>query len=129
MKLEFIPLWDVDEHWPEVSKMLEKALAYQTGLSLDSVYSDLKRAKYLLWRIPGRAAIVTEIQPFALEKVCMVILCGGEKVTDWLPVAEETLSRHAKALGCAALVIIGRKGWSGIAPNFEITDFVMRKAL
>ena len=129
MKLEFIPLWDVDEHWAEVAPMLEKALAQQTGLSLESVYADVKRAKYLLWKIPGKAAFITEIQPFALEKICMVILCGGDALDKWLPVAEETLSKHGKALGCSALVIVGRKGWSKVAPNFEITDFIMRKAL
>lgn len=129
MKLEFIPLWDADEHWEEVSPMLKKALAEQTGMSLESVYEDVKRGKFLLWKIPGQCVFITEIQPFALEKICVVALCGGEQLATWLKVAEETLSRHARAFNCSALVIVGRKGWSKVAPNFEITDFIMRKKL
>lgn len=129
MKLEFIPLWDLDDYWPEVSPHLAKSLARQTAMTLESVHQDVKRGKFLLWRIPDRCAFITEIQQFPAEKICMVVLCGGEGMEEWLEIADRTLSRHAKALGCNALMIVGRPGWSRVAPAYRIQDAVMRKAL
>lgn len=129
VKLEFIPLWDIEEYWPLVSPLLEKALAKQTAMSLRSVHEDVKRGKFLLWHVPGQAAFVTEIQQFPLEKICMIVLCGGDGMEQWLEVADKTLTRHAKALNCTALMIVGRPGWSKVVPAYQVQDVVMRKAL
>lgn len=129
VKLEFIPLWDLDEHWSECAPLLAKALARQSAMNLESVHQDVKRGKFLLWKISGHGALITEIQQFALEKICMVVLCGGDGMEEWLEVADRTLTRHAKALGCNALMIVGRPGWSKVVPSYQIQDVVMRKAL
>ncbi len=129
VKLEFIPAWDVDEHWAAVAPHLAKALATQSAMSLESVHADVKRGKCHLWRIADKAAFVTEIQAFPREKIAMIILCGGEGLEHWMEVADETLTRYAKALGCHALMIVGRPGWSKVLPAFRITDFIMRKQL
>lgn len=129
MKLEFIPLWDLDEYWPLVAPMLAKALETQSAMDLKSVYEDVKRGKFLLWRIADKAAFITEIQHFALEKICVVVLCGGDGMDEWLMSADHTLTRHAKALGCAALMIVGRRGWSKLVPAYRIEGFIMRKPL
>lgn len=129
VKLEFIPLWDLDEHWPECASFLARALATQNAMSLESVYADIKRGKFLLWKIASCAAIVTEVQPFALEKVCMVVLCGGDDMEEWVEEADATLTRHAKALGCGSLMIVGREGWSRVLPSYKVQSVVMRKAL
>ena len=109
--------------------MLDKALAKQTAMNRESVYQDVKRGKFLLWKIKNKAAFVTEIQQFPLEKICMIVLCGGDDMDEWIEVADETLSRHARALGCSALMIVGRKGWSRAVPQYQIQDVVMRKSL
>lgn len=129
MKLEFIPLWDLDEHWGEVSPMLAKALAKQTAMSLESVYEDLRRGKFHLWVVPRVAAFVTEIQQFPKERICMIVLCGGDALSEWQDVADEKLTRYARAMGCVALMIVGRRGWSRAAPAYQIQDVVMRKQL
>jgi hypothetical protein len=130
MRLEFIPLWDLDEHWEQVSPLLSKALAKQSAMTLKSVYEDVRRAKFLLWRVGDKAAFVTEIQPFALEKICMIVLCGGDGLEEWVEVADRTLTRHAKALGCNAIMMVGRPGWSRVVAGYEIQeDVIMRKAL
>ena len=129
MKLEFVPMWDVDEHWAEIAPMLEKAIARQSAMSLDSTYQDLKRGKFFLWRVPGKAAFVTEIQNFPQERVCVVVLCGGEGIEEWLPAVDETIVRHARCFGCAALLIVGRRGWERVCPEFRVTDYVLRRSL
>lgn len=129
LKLEFIPVWDLEQHWAAVAPLLAKALATQSGMSLESIQQDIKRLKFHLWRIADKAAFVTEIQQFPCEKIAMIVLCGGEGLDAWMHIADETLTRYAKALGCAAVMIVGRPGWSKVLPAYRITDFVMRKQL
>lgn len=129
MRLEFIPAWDLEERWSEVTPFLELALARQTGMNLESVKADVKRVKFFLWVIPGKAAIVTEIQQYALEKICMIVLCGGNGMEEWLELADATLCRHAKHFGCTAMMIVGRAGWSRVLPEYQIQDVIMRKSL
>ena len=129
MRLEFIPPWDLEEHWPECAPFLEMALATQSAMSLESVHADIRGGKFLLWKIAGRAALVTQVQTFPLEKICMVVLCGGNHIEDWLQEADETLTRYARHLGCQALMIVGRRGWSRVIPAYHVQDVVMRKAV
>ena len=129
MKLEFIPVWDVEERWASVAALLEKALQKQTAMSLESVKQDCLKGKFWLWHVPGQVAFVTEIQQFALERICMIVLCGGEHIDEWLEHCDRTLTRHARHFGCAALMIVGRKGWARVCPEYEIQDYVMRKPL
>lgn len=129
MRLEFIPAWDLEERWSEAAPFIERALARQSGMSLESVKADIKRVKFFLWLIPGRAAIVTEIQHYALEKICVIVLCGGDGMDEWLHHADATLCRHARHFGCAAMMIVGREGWSRVLPEYRVQDVIMRKPL
>ena len=113
----------------EAAPFLELALARQTGMSLESVKADIKRVKFFLWVIPGKAAIVTEIQQYPLEKICMIVLCGGNGMEEWLESADATLCRHATHFGCTAVMIVGRSGWSRVLSDYQIQDVIMRKAL
>lgn len=129
VRLEFIPMWDLDEHWNAVSPLLAKAIAKQSGMTLESVHADVKRGKFHLWSFPGKAALVTEIQQFPAERICMIVLCGGDGLSEWMIEADATLTRYAKAMGCVAMMIVGREGWSRVLPAYEIQDVVMRKSL
>lgn len=98
-------------------------------MSLDSVFQDCKRGKFHLWIIPEKAAFVTEIQQYPQERICMIVLCGGEGMQEWVPDADATLSRYAVSMGCNAMMIVGRRGWSAVAPAYRVQDTVMRKQL
>lgn len=128
MRLEFIPIWDIEDRWSDVSKHFEMALARQKSMNLESVYQDCKRGKFHVWHIEGKASVLTEIQQFPLERICMIVLCGGEGMSEWIDMTVETLSRYAKSYGCTSLMVVGRKGWSSI-PGFNIEDVVMRKTI
>jgi hypothetical protein len=129
MRLEYVPVWDVEREWETIAPLLSKALAKQTALSIESVKADCVRGRFWLWHVPGRVAFVTEIQNFPLERICMIVLCGGDGLSEWLTDADETLSRHAKHFGCAAMMIVGRPGWHRACAAYEVQDYVMRKAL
>ena len=129
MRLEFIPVWDLDERWKEVSPLVELALAKQSAMNMESLFADCKRGKFHVWLIPGEVAFITEVQQFPLERICMIVLAGGEGVDRWKNVCDQTLTRYAKAYGCVALMIVGRRGWSAVMPEYQIQDYVMRKNL
>ena len=124
-----MPLWDIEREWDAIAPLLARALSKQTALSLESVKADCLRGKFWLWHVPGRAAFLTEIQTFPLERICMIVLCGGEGMDDWVQQADDTLTRHARHFGCSALMIVGRPGWHRACPAYEISDYVLRKAL
>lgn len=127
--MELIPMWDLDIHWERIAPMLSKALAEQTAMTLESVYADVKGGKYHLWHIPGKAAFLTQIQTFPKEKVCMIVLCGGQGMDDWVESADETLERYARSFACNAMMMVGREGWSKVLPAYEVVAVAMRKAL
>ncbi len=129
MSLEFIPIWDVDLRWNEVAPFLEKPLRLQSAMSIESVHADCRSGKFHLWLLPGKAAFVTEVQQFPMERICMIVLCGGEDMGDWVVDADRTLTRYAASMGCKAMMIVGRSGWSRVNPAYQIQDTVMRKNL
>ena len=129
VKLEFIPVWDVDLRWNEVAPLLEKPLALQSAMSLESVHNDCRTGKFHLWSIPGEVAFVTEIQQFPMERICMIVLCGGDNMEGWIDEADKTLTRYALSMGCKAMMIVGRSGWSRVNTAYRIQDTVMRKSL
>jgi hypothetical protein len=129
MTLEFIPMWDIDLHWKEIAPHLAKAVAKQSGLSMESLYKDCKSGKYHLWKVPGRAALATQVQTFPCERVFMIVLAGGEGMDDWFQQADEVLTRCARSFDCNAMDIVGRRGWSRILPAYQVEAVVMRKKL
>ncbi len=128
MRFSFIPLWDVDLVWPQAAPMLAKALALQESFSIESVYRGVKDGKFHLW-LGDNVALITEIQQFPLERICMVVLCGGRAMESWEEIIDATITRYARTMGCAAMMIVGRRGWSKVYPEFHIDGYVMRKSL
>ncbi len=129
VKLEFVPVWDVEREWSGIAPLLAKALEKQSAMSIESVKADCLRGKFWLWHIPGRAAFVTEVQQFPLERICMIVLCGGSGIQDWLAESDETITRHARHFGCAAVMLVGRPGWSRVCSEYRVQDYIMRKQL
>lgn len=128
IRFEFVPIWDVDLRWPEAAPMLAKALDTQESLSIESVYQGVKDGKFHLW-VGDDVAIITEIQQFPLERICVGVLCGGAVVERWESTMNAAVTRYARAMGCRAVVIVGRRGWSKVWPEFKIDGYVMRKSL
>lgn len=129
MTLDFVPVWDIDIRWPEAAPLLQKPLERQSAMTIESVYRDCKSGKFHLWLIPGKVAFITEIQQFPAERICMIVLCGGEGLDEWKVQADEVLTRYARTMGCNALMIVGRLGWSVVMPEYRRTDYVLRKTL
>lgn len=126
--MRFVPKWEVPERWGHVAPFLRKALARQTAWSEESIYTELMNERMHLWETEG-AAFVTQIQTYPLERLCVIVMCGGSGMKGWTQEAVETMTHYARGYGCNAITVVGRKGWSRVWPALEEKETVMRAEL
>ena len=74
------------------------------------------------------AAAVTELHQTEWRKVCCIVACGGEHRERWLELIGP-IEDFARAEGCAAMRIMGRKGWARVLPTYRIRRVVLEKEL
>lgn len=84
---------------------------------------------WLAW-IRGRieAAATTELQMVNGAKVCALTACGGRNRNEWLWMLDE-IEDYAKAEGCRAMRICGRRGWERVLPDYRVRRIVLEKDL
>ena len=126
--MRYIPQWEIDSEWTRLLPMLKMPLDRQTAFDEIGLYAMLKRGEMQLWDAVD-AALVTQIQTYQLERICMLVLAGGTNLDNWKRDMLDMIVRYAKFNGCKALCINGRAGWSRIVPEFNVTDTVMRMNL
>jgi len=122
----------VDRVWPLVSHLIRAAM--RKGRI--SEFADVERAvldgAMLLWVAADRQAIwaaaVTQLTSPNGEKFCTIVACGGRERARWLPLKAE-LEAFAKAEGCAAIRIHGRRGWAREFPDYRLTRILLEKEL
>ncbi|HLH96442.1 MAG TPA: hypothetical protein VKW08_15105 [Xanthobacteraceae bacterium] len=122
----------VDRVWPLVAHLIRAAMVK----GRISEFADVERAvldgQALLWVVadPGTiwAAAVTQIAYVAGEKFCTIVACGGRERTRWLDL-KSALEAYAKAEGCAAMRIHGRRGWVRALPDYRLTRVLLEKSL
>jgi hypothetical protein len=122
----------VERVWPLVSHLIRAAM--RKGRI--SEFADVERAvldgAQLLWVAADRQAIwaaaVTQLARANGEKLCTIVACGGRERARWLPLKAE-LERFAKAEGCAAIRIHGRRGWARELPDYRLTRILLEKEL
>jgi hypothetical protein len=91
---------------------LEAALEYSGGThTFEDIVEGIHRAAFQFWPAPNGAAI-TEIIEFPRKRVLHVFLAGGE--LDQIVDMDKSAGEFAKANGCTAMTIAGRKGWEKV---------------
>jgi hypothetical protein len=122
----------VERVWPLVAHLIRAAM--RKGRISD--FADVERAvlsgRQLLWVPADRQAIwaaaATELTRANGEKFCTIVACGGRERARWLPLKAE-LETFAKAEGCAAIRIHGRRGWAREFPDYRLTRVLLEKEL
>jgi len=120
----------VERVWPLVSHLIRAAM--RKGRI--SEFADVERAVLdglqLLWVAADARAIwaaaVTQLTYANGEKLCTIVACGGRERARWLPLKAE-LESFAKAEGCAAIRIHGRRGWAREFPDYRLTRILLEK--
>jgi hypothetical protein len=112
--------------------MIERAIL-KTGLS---DFAQIERAvlegRQLLWlawngaRI--EAAATTELAIPNGVKVCVIVACAGQERGRWIHLIEK-IEDYARAEGCSAVRIIGRRGWERCLDGFSVRYAIMDKDL
>jgi hypothetical protein len=74
------------------------------------------------------AAAVTSLDRINGETLCTIVACGGRDRARWLPLIA-VLEDFARAEGCRAIRILGRRGWARALPDYRITRIVLEKPL
>lgn len=118
------------EFWPHVEPMLRRAERTRL-LDLETVRKDVCEGAGLLWLAYGdgiEGAATTALQRVAGHLYCVITACGGVGLDHWITLIEG-IEAYAKAEGCKAVRIVGRKGWRRKLRDYAVTNYVMERTL
>lgn len=123
---------DVLAWWPQAREFV--ARVPQTGYSPLDILHDLTAGRNQLWVVLDEAgevcaALVTEIQQYPRERVCVGFVCGGDGARRWTGELERAVAAWAGQHQCAAMEIYGRPGWQRVLRGWEQTHVILRKTL
>ena len=127
-----VPPERVDEVWPHVESFLGAACARSGDWTLEALRGAIDRIEMLLWVLwDGEklcAAAVTEVVIVPRGKICRIVVCGGERAVPW-PQALAPIEAYARALGCMAIRIDGRRGWQRVFEDYAMQWITLEKRL
>jgi len=118
--------------WPLVAHLIRAAMRKGRISEFADVEAAVLAGTQLLWVAADRQAIwaaaVTQLSRANGETFCTIVACGGRERARWLPLKAE-LEAFAKAEGCAAIRIHGRRGWAREFPDYRLTRILLEKEL
>jgi hypothetical protein len=133
----------VHDIWPHVRDLIRAAMRRGDLGAFGPVEASVLAGAALLWlaiaREDGRerpdgygeriqAAAVTELHETEWRKVCVIVACSGAAMRDWLPLLDG-IEAYARAARCAAVRIMGRKGWARVLPSYNAKRIILEKDL
>jgi hypothetical protein len=71
---------------------------------------------------------MTEIVRYPRSTRCVLFLCAGDGLDRWLHHLGE-IEAWARAQGCDAMEVAGRKGWARVLKGYELVNVMLRKEL
>lgn len=127
-----IPAEFLAEAWDDFAPWLAAALERggDGTFNLTDVYEGISKREMQLWgvwREGWRAGVVTQIAGTPRKTVLLILLVGGEEMSDWLPLLED-LCRYGKEKGASMAEIVGRHGWRKLLPDWD-SQVILRRAL
>jgi hypothetical protein len=127
--------------WPSVRSLILAAMQRGDLSSFGPLEDSVLRGDALLWLalsceegagVRIDAAAVIELHRTEWRKVCVVVACGApSQVSDrrrWIRLLEG-IEEFARAEGCSATRIIGRKGWARVLRSYQTKRIVLEKDL
>jgi hypothetical protein len=96
------------------------------------VEQNVLAGRALLWIVTDgeriAAAAITELQRTEQQSLCLIVACGGVGMRRWLHLIDG-IEQYAAAEGCAAVRIVGRKGWLRALPRYRAKRVILEKEL
>lgn len=118
-----IPFTSIEQQWPFVEPLLQKAHVYGAGdYSLEDMKRGLLTRKYQLWvwyrddKIV--AACITCIAIYPQHKICCLMMVGGEGLHFWKEEGQQIIIQWARSHGCVALEGYDTRSWLRVLKQF-----------
>ena len=128
-----VPSRQVAGAWPEVVGHIERALVHSGGrYSSEDFFHALMRREMQLWlvheadRIVG--VVITELRNYPRRRCCRYLLLAGDGFARWQHLQDD-IEAWARANGCAAMEMCGRRGWERKLKGWRATHIEMSKEL
>lgn len=123
---------ELEIFWYDALELLRPALAMNGDFTATSIKRALDKGDLQLWvHFSGESmnmAVVTELADFALRRVCIIWLIGGEDRNEWLN-HRETIHAWAKDKGAQVTRLYGREGWQKVLPDYHLRGVILEKEL
>jgi hypothetical protein len=119
--------------WPRVAGLIEAAMRRGDLSSFAAVAAAVSAGRAQLWVASEHpdgiaAAAVTELHQPRRRKYCVIVACGGYDMARWLHLLAP-IEDFARAEGCDAMRIMGRKGWARVLPDYKVNRIVLEKEI
>lgn len=131
MNLTLVPPANVEGVWGGVSGLLERVLSMGGAHTLDTLKVELEAGRSQLWIVHDdgvRAAVVTTINVHPVSRVCLIWLCAGDGLREWVHLIAD-IEAWAAGLGCSRVSLQGRPGWGRVLPDYDKTKIILEKRL
>lgn len=133
MNLWRVPPEHIAKVWPVAGPMLERC--YKRGVlgaTFEELVEDIGKDLAQVWvAFEGEtifAAAATTLETTRDAKFCYVRACGGKNVREWVHLLAG-IEDFAKAEGCDAVRVHGRKGWARLLPEYREPTITIEKRL
>ena len=133
IELVAVPSLRVPDRWPEVAALVERALHHSDGryASEDFLHALIRR-EMQLWgvRQAGRTVgvIITALRNYPRQRRCRYLLLAGDGFDRWQHLQRD-IEEWARANGCTAMEMCGRRGWERKLKGWRATHVEMSKEL
>jgi hypothetical protein len=123
----------VDSVWPDVVGHIDRALARGGGryAPADFLHALIRR-EMQLWLVQEDGhilgVIVTELRNYPRRRCCRYLLLAGDGFVRWQHLQQD-IEAWARANGCAAMEMCGRRGWERKLKGWRATHIEMSKEL
>ena len=114
-----VPAEFVDGVWSKVADIMKRSVKTAEGkYKVEDLYPEIMDNQIVLWIVADHdrddeiiAAITTRLIEYPQGNSMAMDWIGGKRMKDWLPMAQESISRYARDHKCKYLEGYGRKGW------------------
>lgn len=124
---------EVGEYRTHIEPLLRVMERRNDQLTVDDVFAQAQSGAAQIWgyAVDGevRAVAVTKLYEMARGRLCSIWVCVGFDVMGIFEGAHAEIERWAQSMGCYAMEIVGRKGWSRLLDGYEFKAAVYEKPL